>query len=55
MVDAKESYEKRLKKRLEHRVRLVERRDRMLRKNRSSERAVLEVAFDLNQRFQVFW
>jgi len=54
MVDVEESRRQRLKKRLERRVRLVERRDRMLRKNRSSERAVLEVASDLNQRFQGF-
>ncbi len=34
------------KKRLEHRLREVERRDRMLRKDVSSERAVLEEVFD---------
>jgi RIO kinase 1 len=34
------------RKRLEHRLRIVEKRDRMLRKDMSSERAVLEEVFD---------
>lgn len=43
------------RKRLEHKLRLVEKRDRMLRKNRSSERAVLEEVFDHSTRMTIYY
>ena len=46
MAEDDERLSKAKRKRLEHRLRIVEKRDRMLRKDLSSERAVLEEVFD---------
>lgn len=46
MSDDEESFGRAKRKRLEHKLRRVERRDRMLRKDRSSEREVLEEVLD---------
>lgn len=46
MAEDDERLSKAKRKRLEHRLRIVEKRDRMLRKDFSSERAVFEEVFD---------
>ena len=46
MSEEKELKKRKISEKLEHKVKLVEKRDRMLIKDRSSERAVLEEVFD---------
>lgn len=54
MAEDKDELRSSKEKRLEHRLRSVERRDRMLRKDRSEERAVLEEVFDRSTLMTVY-